>query len=138
MTRLRPLPGTTWVGICPLERLEPERGVAALVAGVQVAVFRLRDGTLHAIDHRDPCSGANVLARGIVGTRGEVPVLISPMFRQAFDLHTGACLDDPARAVRVHAVRARGGWVEVSAAAGPAPLPEVAGAGHVPGPGADA
>jgi nitrite reductase (NADH) small subunit len=94
-----------WVAICQLDDLEPERGVAAIVDGVQVAVFRLHDGRLAALDHRDPFSGANVLARGLVGTRGDVSTVASPMYKQVFDLRSGVCLDDPTVSVRVHAVR---------------------------------
>lgn len=96
---------TRWTPVCRYTDLEPERGVAALVDGTQVALFRLHDGTLAALDHHDPFSGANVLARGLVGTRGEVPTVASPMYKQVFDLRTGVCLDDPAVAVRVHAAR---------------------------------
>ena len=35
-----------------------------------------------------------MLARGIVGTRGDVPFVASPMHKHAFDLRTGRCLDD--------------------------------------------
>ncbi|MBI4939155.1 MAG: nitrite reductase small subunit NirD [Actinobacteria bacterium] len=96
---------TTWTPVCRYVDLEPERGVAALVDGAQVALFRLHDGTLAAVDHRDPFSGANVLARGLVGTRGDAATVASPMYKQVFDLRTGVCLDDPSVAVRVHAVR---------------------------------
>ncbi|MGL5859218.1 MAG: nitrite reductase small subunit NirD [Angustibacter sp.] len=102
-----------WVDVCPLDDLEPERGVAALVGGVQVAVFRLHDGTVAAVDHRDPWSGANVMARGLVGTRGEAPTVASPMHKQVFDLHTGACLDDDAVSLRVHRARVHEGVVQV-------------------------
>lgn len=93
--------------VCRFDDLEPERGVAALVGGVQVALFRLHDGTVAAIDHRDPFSGANVLARGIVGSRGAAPTVASPLHKQVFDLRTGRCLDDPQVGVRVHEA-----WVE--------------------------
>ena len=49
---------------------EPERGVAALVEGEQVALFRTFDGALYAIGNQDPFTGAFVLSRGIVGTQG--------------------------------------------------------------------
>ena len=84
-----------WTAVCRSGDLLPERGVAALVDGVQVALFRLFDGSLHAVGHRDPFSGAHVLARGIVGTRGDAPTVASPMFKQVFDLRTGVCLDAP-------------------------------------------
>ena len=37
-----------------------------------------------------------MLSRGIVGDRGGVPKIASPMYKQSFDLRTGQCLDDPA------------------------------------------
>lgn len=104
----------SWSGVCPLEELEPERGVAVLVAGRQVAVFRTWDGDIYALDHLDPFSGAHVMARGIVGTRGDLPTVASPMYKQTFDLSTGRCLDDPAVHLGVHEVRVRDGLVEVA------------------------
>ena len=47
-----------WTPVCPYPRLEPERGVAALVDGAQVALFRTHDGTVYAIGNLDPVSGA--------------------------------------------------------------------------------
>ena len=99
--------------VCRYDDLQPERGVAALVDGEQVAVFRLHDGAVHAVDHRDPFSGANVMARGIVGTRGPVPTVASPMFKQVFDLVSGLCLDDPSVSLRVFGVDVRDGVVHV-------------------------
>ncbi len=80
--------------VCAVAVIPLEGGVAALVDGVAVAVFRTHDGSVHAIGNVDPFSGASVLSRGIVGTRGDAPVVSSPMYKQAFDLRTGACLDD--------------------------------------------
>ena len=78
------------VPVCRFADLQPERGVAALLPdGVQVAVFRTHDGTLHALSNVDPFSGAAVLSRGIVGDRGGMPVVVSPIYKQAFDLRTG-------------------------------------------------
>ena len=84
----------TWTAVCGLDDIPLERGVAALVAGEAVAVFRTHDGDVHALGNHDPFSDASVLARGIVGSRGDVPVVSSPMYKQAFDLRTGRCLDD--------------------------------------------
>ena len=103
----------TWAGVCPYSRLEPERGVAVLVGEAQVAVFRTHDGRLFAIDNRDPFSGACVLSRGIVGTRGDTPTVASPMHKQVFDLTTGRCLDDPEVSVRTYDVRCVDGTVQV-------------------------
>lgn len=96
------LDADTWVPVCPLGRLTPDRGVAALVAGQPVAVFRLSSGDLHAIANVDPASGASVLSRGIVGDAGGIATVASPMYKQRFDLRTGACLDDPSAVVAVH------------------------------------
>ncbi len=103
----------TWVRICPTDRLEPERGVAALVGDVQVAIFLTHDGNVYAIGNRDPYSRAYVLSRGIVGTRGEAPTVASPMHKQVYDLRTGACLDLPGLAVPTFEARCQDGWVEV-------------------------
>ncbi len=102
-----------WTSICEYDLLLPERGVAALVEGAAVAVFRIHDGTLYALDNVDPCSGASVLSRGIVGTRAGAPTVSSPMHKQAFDLRTGECLDSPGVRVRTFPVRCRSGVVEV-------------------------
>ena len=78
----------------PVDRLVPERGAAVLVDGQQVAVY-LVDGCPYAVSHHDPYSGANVMARGIVGSSGERVTVASPMYKQVFDLATGACLTEP-------------------------------------------
>ena len=81
--------------VCAVESVPLEGGVAALVGGEAVALFRTHDGAVFALGNHDPCSDAPVLSRGIVGTRGDAPVVSSPMYKQAFDLRTGRCLDDP-------------------------------------------
>jgi nitrite reductase (NADH) small subunit len=108
-----------WVPVCPLARLQPERGVAAMLpGGVQAALFRTCDGALHALSNLDPFSGAAVLSRGIVGDRGGIPVVVSPMHKQAFALATGICLDDPRVRVPVFTVRERDGVAEIAAPGG--------------------
>jgi nitrite reductase (NADH) small subunit len=105
----------TWTAVCAGEDLQPERGVAALVGGEQVALFRTFDGALYAIGNQDPFTGAFVLSRGIVGSRGDIPTVASPLHKQVFDLRTGACLDDETARVPVFAVRDLDGRVEVAA-----------------------
>jgi nitrite reductase (NADH) small subunit len=104
-----------WTAVCRYGDLQSERGAAALIGQEQVALFRTFDGTLHAIGNQDPFTGAFVLSRGIVGSRGEIPTVASPLHKQVFDLRTGACLDDETVAVPVYAVRVRDGLVEVMA-----------------------
>ncbi|MGI5147503.1 nitrite reductase small subunit NirD [Plantactinospora sp. CA-294935] len=103
-----------WTAVCAYPRLEPERGVAALVDGEQVAIFRTFDGRLFAIGQRDPIADAYVMARGIVGSRGEIPTVASPLHKQVYDLRTGDCLDVPGVAVPTYRVRCRDGLVEVA------------------------
>jgi NAD(P)H-dependent nitrite reductase small subunit len=86
--------GERWFPVCAYGALVPGRGVAALVDGQQVALYRDRSGTVHAVGNRDPFSGAHVISRGLLGSRDGVPVVLSPMYKQAFDLRTGACLDE--------------------------------------------
>jgi nitrite reductase (NADH) small subunit len=109
-------PAPAWTVVCRYRDLQPERGAAALIGREQVAVFRMFDGTLHAIGNQDPFTGAFVLSRGIVGSRGDIPTVASPLHKQVFDLRTGACLDDEAVSVPVHDVRQRDGLVEVAVA----------------------
>ncbi len=103
----------TYTTVCAVEAIPLERGVAALVGGEAVALFRTHDGELFALGNHDPCSDASVLSRGIVGTRGDVPVVGSPMYKQAFDLRTGQCLDDPGRRVPTYDVAVVDGQVLV-------------------------
>ncbi|MBB4889585.1 NNP family nitrate/nitrite transporter-like MFS transporter [Streptomyces netropsis] len=102
--------GDTWTTVCRYGDLTPGRGVTALVGGEQVALFRDAAGALYALDNRDPFSGAYVISRGVTGSRAGTPVVTSPMYKQAFDLRTGDCLDDdnaPA-ALRTWPVRTTG------------------------------
>src|SRR5215207_3978155 len=103
-----------WLHVCALDDLMPDRGAAALVGGRQVALFRLVEPPeVHAVDHCDPFSHTNVMARGLVGSRGGTPTVASPMHKQSFDLRTGQCLDDADVALQVWPTRVVDGWVEV-------------------------
>jgi nitrite reductase (NADH) small subunit len=102
-----------WTAVCRYDDLIPERGIAALVDGVAVAVFRTHDGALHALANLDPFSNASVLSRGIVGDRGGRATVASPIYKQVFELDTGICLDDPSVKVRTYPVRLVDGIVEV-------------------------
>ncbi|AZH78606.1 MULTISPECIES: nitrite reductase small subunit NirD [Microbacterium] len=106
------------VRVCALSDLEVERGRAALFGTVQIALFLLADGSVHAVSNLDPYSGAHVMSRGIVGSRGDVPTLASPMHKQVFDLRTGVCIDTQGRdaaALRVWTVTVVDGNVELDA-----------------------
>ena len=104
-----------WTRVCLVDDLTPDRGVAALVDGEPVAVFRLSSGDVVAIGNVDPFSGASVLSRGIVGSIGDVVTVASPVYKQRFDLHTGQCVDAADVAVPVLACRTIDGWIEILA-----------------------
>ncbi|MEO3758961.1 nitrite reductase small subunit NirD [Mycobacterium sp. B14F4] len=105
----------TWTTACRYDFLIPNRGVGVLLAdGAQAALFRLDDGTLHAVGNVDPFSGAAVMSRGIVGDRGGRATVQSPIKKQAFALDDGVCLDDPDVSLPVYATRITAdGHVEV-------------------------
>lgn len=108
-----------WTPVCPVSRLQPERGVAALLDdGTQVAVFLTHDGELYAVGNVDPACGAAVLSRGIVGDRGGVPTVASPMHKHVYALPSGQCLTEPGLGVAVYEVRALAGLVEVGEGSG--------------------
>jgi nitrite reductase (NADH) small subunit len=102
-----------WQPVCRLEDLEPERGATALVHGQAVALFRTHADGVHALGNHDPFDRASCLARGIVGARGEVWFVASPVHRHAFDLRTGRCLEDAEVGVPVYGVRVEDGVVMV-------------------------
>jgi nitrite reductase (NADH) small subunit len=114
-----------WERVCPLDKLLPGRGAAARVGDRQIALFRIaaehvgaeRDAdadAVFALDNKDPFSGAHVLARGIVGDAGGVLKVASPVYKQNFDLRTGACLDDDGVRVTSYPVAiGDDGWVSV-------------------------
>lgn len=95
-----------WTTACGYDRLIPGRGVGVLLpGGAQAALFRLDDGSVHAIGNIDPFSGAAVMSRGIVGDRGGRAIVQSPIKKQAFALDDGVCLDDATAAVPVYRTR---------------------------------
>ena len=116
---LTPLPAEIsrrTAAVCRVADLVPERGVAALVDGDQVAIFCVGAAAglqVFAIDHHDPFSGANVLARGIVGSVDDRWYVASPVYKQRFDLETGRCLDDDRVAVGTWTVDLVGDEVHV-------------------------
>ena len=102
----------TYIEVCAFEELVPGRGVCALVGSEQVAVFRV-DGDVFAVGNRDPFSGANIMSRGIVGSKGDVLKVASPMYKQTFDLRTGRCLEDETIALPVYPVQIVDGRVAI-------------------------
>ncbi len=105
-----------WFDACAIDQILPNTGVACLIAGRQIALFRVGDAVF-GIDNYDPFSRANVIARGIVGSRAGQLKVASPMYKQSFSLETGACFDDPSVCLETFPVRISEGRVLVRTAA---------------------
>lgn len=95
---------TDWIKICGTDDILPYSGVAALVFGLQIAIFRANDA-FYALSDYDPFSKAYVLSRGIVGDRAGMVKVASPIYKQSFSLLTGECLDDPTVKLPVYPVQ---------------------------------
>ena len=106
---------TTWVDVCSLDAIAPNTGVCALVAGEQVAIFRVGTGDeIYALSNYDPFSKAFVLSRGLVGDRNGTLKVASPIYKQNFSLATGQCLDDETVTIPTFTVRVVASRVEVA------------------------
>lgn len=92
----------------PVTDIPPGEGRAYAVAGEQVAVFRLRDGSLRAVSAVCPHRGGPI-ADGQIDDR----VVLCPLHLNAFDLTTGDCLT-AALALQTYPVRADGSDVVVT------------------------
>ncbi|RLA44241.1 MAG: nitrite reductase (NAD(P)H) small subunit [Gammaproteobacteria bacterium] len=105
-----------WQEICKRQDLVAGSGVCALMAGEQVALFYLpaEEPPLYAVANRDPIGAANVLSRGVVGDIAGQLVVASPLFKQHYDLQTGACLEDADEKVEVYNVRLDGDSVLIA------------------------
>ena len=105
-----------WIDLCALSELPPNAGLAARLGETQIALFHLPDSEekVFALGNHDPKSGANVLARGILGDLHGQRVVASPLYKQHYRLQDGQCLEDEAVKVPVWAVKIENGrvWVE--------------------------
>ena len=111
-TRTLPLMNESWTDVCAVDDIIVGTGVAALVHGHQVAIFRpTSEGPLYALSNFDPFSQAFVIARGILGDKGGVLKVASPIFKQNFALATGKCLDDPSVSLECYPLKVVAGRV---------------------------
>ncbi|MGR6963844.1 Rieske (2Fe-2S) protein [Geodermatophilus sp. URMC 61] len=90
-----------------VEEVPPGEGRAFVAGGVQVAVFRLRDGSLHATQAACPHAGGP-LADG----QTDVDVLVCPLHLHAYRWRDGASTSGAAP-IRVYPVRESGGEIVV-------------------------
>ena len=106
-------PAVGWVAVCSLDAVPREGGVAALVHGEAVAVFRTHADEVFALSNVDPVSRASVMSRGILGTRGETPFVAGPIYKQPWGLRDGVCLDDADLRVTTYDVTVEDGTIWV-------------------------
>jgi NAD(P)H-dependent nitrite reductase small subunit len=104
---------SVWRCVCDLDEVLPDSGVAALLDGRQIAIFRVGE-SVFALDNYDPHSEANVLSRGLIGDLQGETVVASPVYKHHFSLATGRCLEDADQSVRTYPVRVNDGriWVK--------------------------
>ena len=98
---------TTAVSVGRVEEIPLGEGRAFVAGGVQIAVFRLRDGSLHATQAACPHAGGP-LADG----QTDVNVLVCPLHQFAYRWSDGGSTAG-AHAVRVFPVRDEGGTLVV-------------------------
>jgi nitrite reductase (NADH) small subunit len=123
-----------WLEVCSVDDLQPDSGVCALLDGEQVAVFCVQEhdggrefiratrinsrpqlvAKVYAVGNYDPLGNANVLSRGLIGDINGQPVVASPLYKQHYNLQTGACLEDETVTIPVYAVRIENGSVQVN------------------------
>ncbi len=102
-----------WRRVCLFGDLEPARGIAVLVGGRRLAVFRSLGGRLHCLADRTMPTGTR-LSAGRLAEIGGSPTVIFRDSRQRVDARTGICVTDPALTTRAYPARAIGGVVEVA------------------------
>lgn len=103
----------SWIVACAASELEPLWGETVLLDGHQIALIKVSDDELYAVGNQDPHTGAFVMARGIVGSRGDAPTLASPLHKEVYDLRSGAGLSHPELAIATYPSRIVDGMVEV-------------------------
>lgn len=104
---------SVWIPVCLVASLEPFWGEAVLVGAQQFALFLFPDGDLHAVSNGDPATGACVMSRGIVGSKGARRTIASPLHKEVYDLATGECLSGADYFLPVVPVRIVDGTVEL-------------------------
>ncbi len=104
-----------WIKLCRADQLLGNAGVAALVGERQLALFYVpANDAVYAVDNFDPVTGAQVMARGLVGSQGDQYYVASPLLKQRYCLATGQGLDDAKVQLGSWPVRRVAGDIEVA------------------------
>lgn len=110
---------TQWVTIGKKSDLIPGSGVGARLGDQQAALFWIPEleNRVFAVSNYCPFSGVHIIARGIVGDIGGVPVVASPLYKQHFSLTDGHCIEKPEVVLATWEVRLEGDDVQVQVSA---------------------
>jgi len=110
-----------WTIVTRADAIPVDRGVAAIVDGEPVAIFRLSVpggvDAWYAVSHVDPVTDVPIMARGLVGSHGDefdIPTVASPLHKRRYDLRSGECLDDDTPALATYDVRVVDGFLLVA------------------------
>jgi nitrite reductase (NADH) small subunit len=106
-------PARAWQRACRVDDLEPSWGEAVLLRAKQIALVLFSPREIYAVEHQDPATGSYVMARGIVGSKGDRPTIASPLHKQVYDLGTGECFTHPELVLSTYRTRVVCGFVEV-------------------------
>jgi len=103
-----------FIKVCAIEDLIKDAGIAALVEGIQVALFYV-DDQVYALNNEDPIRKANVMSRGMTGDRGGVLTVASPLHKEHYSLVSGECLDVEGVTLDTYETKLEAGmvWVRV-------------------------
>lgn len=102
-----------WHDVCGVHELVHGGGIAVRVGDTAIAVFLDPDDGLHALDHVDPLSGAEVIAWGILGERDGEWYVAAPLYKQKYRLRDGRCIDGDAPDLGRRAIRIVNGRVQI-------------------------
>ena len=103
-----------WVAVCAIDDLVPGLGTTALVGGQQIAVFRILNNDIYALNNLDPISQAYVLSRGVLGDENGELFVASPLYKNRFSLKTGECLDVQGQGVQTYQTQVSNGMLQIA------------------------
>jgi nitrite reductase (NADH) large subunit len=110
--------GRAWVRLAKVSEVPRDGGIAARYGEREIAIFNFASrGEWFATENLCPHKGQPVLARGILGEKGELPKVACPLHKNTFDLRTGACLGGDLAGIATFPVKIEGDDVLVELAA---------------------
>ncbi len=104
-----------WHNACAFDDLSIGAGTCVLIEGEQVAIFRIGQDLVRAVQNLCPHKGAAAMHQGLVGEKNGQAAVFCPLHKRAYSLDDGRCLEEDGVALRAYPVRVVGGMVEVEA-----------------------